>query len=241
MLLNDTLSEQELAGSPMTINGMKLLQFASENDGIELTKSGFFNRKCVVWAAQEFQWPGYEPRQLYRLNKVLDEQDFWPLRVMHDLMLLGQLMRHRKGKAILTPAGKAILGHFGRLQALLFETYFTRYEFRADQRFSSYVEHGDFRHSFGVVANRLGDWVTLIDFAHMCLPVPLIPSPRGSPEFDACLHLKFNLVRPLCWLGLMEEAERPRQAPIKQGRVRKTDLFDKFLSFRGNKSNMVYH
>jgi hypothetical protein len=70
MLLNDALSEAELAGGPMTINGMKLLQPAGEAEGIELTKSGFFNRKCVVWAAEEFQWPEYEPEQLYRSLSV---------------------------------------------------------------------------------------------------------------------------------------------------------------------------
>ena len=241
MLLNDAVSEQELAGSPMTINGMKLLQLASETGGIDLTKSGFFNRKCVVWAAEEFQWPEFEPAQLYRLNKVLNEQDFWPLSVMHDLMVLGRLMRHRKDKATLTPSAKAMLRDFGKLQALLFETYFTSYDFGANQRFPSYIEQYDFRHSFGVVANRLGHWVTLSEFAHMCLPVPLIPSTLGRPEFEACLHVSGNLVRPLCWLGLMEEADAPRQTPIEQRRIRKTVLFDWFLQFSGSKFPIAYH
>ena len=241
MLLNDALSESDLAGSPMTINGMKPLQLAGDSGGIDLTKSGFFNRKCVVWAAEEFQWPGYEPVQLYRLNKVLDEQDFWPLSVMHDLMMLGKLMSHRKDKVVLTSAGKALLENFGKLQALLFETYFTRYDFRANERFPNNIEHDDYRHFFGVTANRLADWVTLVEFAHMCLPVPLIQGHLGRPEFEACLHVSGNLVRPLCWLGLMEEAEAPRRTPIEQRRIRKTALFDRFLQFRGSKSNIVYH
>ena len=239
-MLNDALAEAELARSPMTINGMKLLQFAADGGGIELTKSGFFNRKCVVWAAEEFQWPGCEPAKLYQVNKVLNEQDFPPLSVMHQLMLLGRLIRHSKGRAILTSAGKTILGNFAQLQALLFETYFTRYDFRANERFPSNIEHDDYGHLLGVVANRLGDWVTLVDFAHWCLPIPLIVSPTGRPEFDACLHLKSNFVRPLRWLGLIEEDDAPRMTPSEQRRIRKTELFDKFRHFGDHKQPSVY-
>jgi hypothetical protein len=241
VLLNDTLSEVELAESPMTINGMKLLKVAGDTDGIDLTKSGFFNRKSVVWAAEEFQWPGYEPSEVYRMNKVLNEQDFPPLNVMHDLMMLGQLVRHRKGNAPLTAAGKAMLGHFGKLQVLLFETYFTRYDIGSNNRFPSTIKHDDYRHFFGVVANRLGDWTTLSDFAHWCLPVPLIPSTRGRPEFEACLHMRANLVRPLNWLGLIEEADASHKTPLEQQRIRKTAQFDKFLHFGSHKPPVAYH
>ena len=241
MLLNDNFSATDFAGSLMTMNGMKLLQHVAETGGIELTKSGFFNRKCVVWASEEFQWPEYEPAQLCRLNKVLNERDFPPLNAMHDLMVLGQMLRYRKGFAMLTPVGKAMLGSFGKLQALLFETYFTIYNVGSDERLPKYIEHDDFRHCFGVVANRLGEWVTLNDFAHWCLPIALIPSSTGRHEFEACLHMGANLVRPLCWLGLMEEEDPARQTPLEERRIRKTVLFDKFLYFRGHKSQIVYH
>lgn len=241
LLLNDTLSGTELAGSLMTVNGMKLLKHAGENGGIELTKSGFFNRKCVVWAAEEFQWPEYQPAELYRLNKVLNEQDFPPLSDMHDLMVLGQLLSHRKGYALLTAAGKAVLKNFGTLQSVLFETYFTSYEPSGSARLPRYIEQDDFRHCFGVVANRLGDWVTLREFAHWCLPIALIPSTLGRPEFEACLHMKANLVRPLCWLGLLEEDDPAGRMSLEQCRIRKTALYDKFLQFRGAKSQIIYH
>jgi hypothetical protein len=160
---------------------------------------------------------------------------------MHDLMMLGQLMRHRKGKATLTPAGKAVLGHFGKLQALQFETYFTRYDFDSNERFSSIIKHDDYRHFFDVVDNRLGDWANLSDFAHWCLPVPLIPSTRGRPEFEACLHMRANLVRPLNWLGPIEEADASHLTPIEQRRIRKTALFDKLLHFGSHQSTAVHH
>lgn len=240
-MLNETLGEAELAGSLMCTNGMRLLQFAAENAGIELTKSGFFNRKCVVWAAEEFQWPDYKPSELYRMNKVLNEQDFPPLSAMHDLMLLARLMRHVKGRAVLTTAGRNMLGKHGSLQALLFETYFTKYDFGADERFPNYIKHQDYRHILGVIANRVGEWTTLGEFAQWCFPIPFISKRTERPEFDACLLLKYSLVRPLRWLGVMEEAEAPHQTPIEQTRIRKTALFDQFLHFEDHRFSKVYH
>lgn len=231
LLLNDELGQAQLVGSPMCINGMALLRYANDHAGIKLTKSGFLYRKCVVWAAQEFRWPDYEPEKLYELNRVLDEQDFPPLSAMHDLMLLGRLVRHTKDKAILTSSGKQVLGNFGTLQSLLFETYFTVFDFGTYERFASHIKDSDYRHFFGVVGNRLDEWTPFGDFAQWCLPIPALTNYRVSPLSDACLYLMFRLVRPLKWLGLMEEESVPKSTRIELRRIRKTLLFDQFLHF----------
>ena len=62
ILLNESLGISELSGSPLSVNGMKLLKYAQENGGVTLTKSGGLFRKFVTWAAYEFQWPGHERR-----------------------------------------------------------------------------------------------------------------------------------------------------------------------------------
>lgn len=115
MTINESLGAADLAESPMCANGMKLLFYARDNDGITLTKSGGFFRKFVMWAAHEFRWPEHEPEKLFTVNKVLNEQDFFPLAVMHSLMLATRLIRHYKGKAVLTKAGRAMIGKYGRL------------------------------------------------------------------------------------------------------------------------------
>src|SRR5690606_22221232 len=102
---------------------------------ITLTKSGAFYRKFVTWAAEDFQWPGYEAEELYALNKVLNEQDFMPLVIMHELMIGARLLRHTKGKALTTKAGKAMIGHHGALQAELFDAYFLALDHGAYERF----------------------------------------------------------------------------------------------------------
>jgi hypothetical protein len=44
-------------------------------------------------------------------------------------------------------------------------------------------------------------------------------------------YLATSLVRPLKWLGLLEEKESPRYGPIDAIQLRKTALFEKFFRF----------
>ena len=118
IMLNESLGMTDLSGSPMTINAMKVLAYIRDNDGIMLTKSGAFYRKFVTWAADDFRWPGYEAEELYRLNKVLNELDFMPLAIMHELLIGARLIRRYKGKVLLSQAGKRIIGDYGALQAV---------------------------------------------------------------------------------------------------------------------------
>ena len=81
-------------------------------------------------------WSGYEPVELYRLNKVLNEQDFPPLEIMHDLLVAAKLMRYFKGKAVLTNTGRQMSGNYTALQIALFETWFARFDFAFNERFN---------------------------------------------------------------------------------------------------------
>jgi hypothetical protein len=226
LLLNTSLTEADLAGSPMAVNGMKLLRYAEQHAGIPLTKTyRNFHRKCVEWAAEEFQWPGFEPKELYAVNKVLNEQDFLPLSILHEVFLDARLIRHRDGKAILTRAGSKMLGQYGELQAkiadwLLFSPMGADHP--ANELF------WDLRHMLRLIDNRLSDWVTLEEFAEWAIPLDLFPESRPlSPNFEAYLFIAINLVRPLTWLGLLEQAKGDLPAMnIKDRMLRKTPLFD---------------
>ena len=164
--------------------------------------------------------------KLYVVNKILNEQDFFPLAVMHDLMLVTRLLRHFKGKAVPTKAGRAIIGDHGALQAVLFDTYLTAHHPTVSERFPV---DADLRHCIGVVQNRLGDWVTLVDFASWCLPIDAIRTYRISPQFDACFYLMSSVIRPLLWLGLLERRPEQDSTRIEERLYRKTPLFDRFI------------
>ena len=100
------ITAADLQDAPLCVNAMRVIEYAQENGGIPLTKSGAFNRKFVHWAAVAFNWPGYTAEELYRVNKVLNEDDFLPLMVIHHLFWLAKIGRHYKGKLLLTPKGR---------------------------------------------------------------------------------------------------------------------------------------
>lgn len=231
ILIADTLDEHTLAGSLLCINGMRLLNYTLQIGGIPLTKSGGFVRTCVNWAAAEFKWPGFTWEDLYAVNKVLNEMDFPPLSQLHDLMIVARLMRHRAGKAVLTKRGMQIIGLYGELQALLFESYFTRSSLSNYERFQIENFEADYRHIFWLVQNRVDGWVELGEFAKWCVPVDMIVSPRLSPLQEACFYVLANATRPMSWFGLIEQGKEQYSAPISDRVFRRTPLFTTFLKF----------
>jgi len=231
LFLDETLSAADLAGSRLCLAAMATLQHLAEHDGIGLTKSGAFNRKFVIWAVDQFQWPHFTADELYAINKVLNEDDVLPLSYLHELLLAAKLIRHRKGKANLTKEGKTIIGDHGRLQVTLFETFFTKFDFAARERWPNEMPDADTLHFLGVIGNRLSAWVPYPEFARQCFPIFALPAQRGTPEEDAMFYLATRVVRPLNWLGLLEQKEVSPWALIDTKQLRKTPLFDKFLRF----------
>ncbi len=229
-----TLPVADLQASPMCRNAMKVLQHAHHHGGIPLTKAiGNFHRKFVEWAAEDFEWPGYKPEDLYAVNKVLNEPDFQPLSVMHEVLIRTRLMRHYKGKAVLTKAGKAMLGHYGELQAICMD-YMMASPFGADEQTNTLF--WDIEHFLGVIGNRLGRWVKVEELAQWLVPVDLFKAPHWStPGSEAALFAALHVVRPMAWLGLLDDgAEANSRAGLFRERlVKKTPLFDQFVKIVG--------
>jgi hypothetical protein len=231
VFLNDALDEEALAGSRLCGAAMTVLRCATGPGGIGLTKSGAFNRKFVTWAVDEFQWPHYTATDLAVVNTILNEDDVPPLSYLHELLLAAKLIRHTKHHVLLTKTGREHLGQPGRLQVLLFETFFTRFDFAGHERWPIEMPNADTFHFLGVIHTQLADWVAYPQFAASCLPIFVLPAQRGTPEEDAMFYLATRLVRPLTWLGLLEEEEARRYQPIQTRRLRKTALFDRFFRF----------
>jgi hypothetical protein len=108
-------ADPALAFSPLVRGIEKTFAWIGEHGGIPLTPSKAFKRVFVHWAAAAFDWPGHTEADLFAVNKVLNEPDFAPLMVLHDLMIAMKLGRHYKGEFRLTKAGQALVGHPGRI------------------------------------------------------------------------------------------------------------------------------
>jgi hypothetical protein len=228
--ISPSLSKEDLAASPMAINGMNLIRYIDDHGGIPLTQAlGSFHRKCVEWAAHEFQWPGYEPEVLYSSNKVLNEADFPPLSILHWALQDLRIIRHYKGTAVLTKKGRAMLGQHGELQALVAEWMLMAP--LQDELPSEAAIFWDLRRMLSVISDRLVDWMPLWEFTGLAVPVDLFPT-TGPLEatHEASLFIAYNLVRPLTWLGALEQEKHDVSGlTTTERQIRKTSLFEKFL------------
>ena len=231
LYFEDALSKVDLAGSTICVCAMKVLQYAQANGGIILTKSGNLYRKFVEWAAEDFRWPGFEPEELYAVNKVLNEPDFPPLFKLHEILLKARLIRHYKGRAVVTRAGASVIGHDAQLQIIL-ATHLLKSPMGDNPHANAMF--WNLGHILEVVASRLGDWVRIGDFADWAIPVDLFPTTRGTGQrFEACLFVAFDLVRPMVWLGLIDDGSTTQRqsVPVEDRLIRKTQLFDSFVRF----------
>lgn len=190
-----------LCHSPMIRGFVKTLAYILENGPIGLTKSGGFKRYFVEWAAGVFDWPGHRPDDLYAVNKVLNELEFYPLAELHDVMLAMKIGRHFKGEFRLTKDGKALVGHPGKLFGQLARFYLLR------------VDHG--RYSRGRAEAPMRHWDIYLNVLNVevdgCatgarLREALFGPPETGSGYDDILgSFAMQVLRPLCWLGLLEK------------------------------------
>ena len=187
--------------SPILRGAIRTLNYLVENGPIGLTPTKALKRYFVEWAAEVFEWPGFEPADLYAVNKVLNEQDFPPLVMLHDLLLNTRLARHHKGHLTVTRLGRALLREPTRLWSLLlnellFHTDHGRY-MREPYRFD-------------------GDWEMILDIinleAHLgasedqiCAALININEEEIRRDYVLSSIIYMYVLRPLTWSGLLSE------------------------------------
>ena len=102
--------EPALVHSPLLKAALLTLGYIEEHGPIGLTPLKALKRHFVEWAAREFAWPHYTAAELFEMNKVLNEQDFMPLLVLHDVLIATKLARHYKGTLQITKLGRELRG-----------------------------------------------------------------------------------------------------------------------------------
>lgn len=216
--LSDT--HPALAYSPMVRGLAYTFTYIAENGPIGLTPSGAFKRVFVQWAAEAFDWPGHRPADLYAVNKVLNEWDFFPLAELHDVMLALKIGRHFKGAFRLSPFGKTFVGHPGRLFGLVAPFYLFR------------VDHG--RNSRLKEERLFGNWDIFLNVINVeaeggisaeRLREVLYGAPGSGHPYDPITgQLYVEVLRPLCWLGLLQVIGEERMA-LRDNVYAKTPLW----------------
>jgi hypothetical protein len=163
-----------------------------------LTATKAFKRMFVYWAVENFDWPGAGKEEMFRYQKVVNEQDFAPLEVVHFLLLSLRLGRHVKGTFRLTKRGAELLHSSGRLFAELI----TYYVLRVDH--ASYARFDD--RPFG----KWDVWMNVmnVEADHGTTEAALFETFYGEPEehtagWREMAAFTSFVLRPLDWAGLI--------------------------------------
>ncbi len=216
-------ADPALAFSPLVRGIEKTFAWIGEHGGIPLTPSKAFKRVFVHWAAAEFDWPGHTEADLFAVNKVLNEPDFAPLMVLHDLMIAMKLGRHYKGEFRLTKAGQALVGHPGRIFGTVVPFLPVPDQPRQHVALRRRADPGQ----LGRVPERAERRDRGRRHRRPPPPRALRRARDGPvPRYDEVMgQLYIQVLRPLCWAGLLQQERGTASYRFEEAVFMKTPLW----------------
>lgn len=189
-----------LLNSPILKAAELTMEFIEEFGPIELTDRKSFKRYFVKWAAQNFDWQHYSYDELMVANKVLNEDDFPPLELLHFIMLGTKIGRHYKGAFHITALGKQLKKEPARLWEVLADFLI----FKVDHSYATRTHEGV-----------MGNWDIFLNVinveARQGMTIKEIcKALYGEPDDNSNINTQFysfyfNVLRPLGWAGLLTE------------------------------------
>jgi len=199
-------NDPDLQHSKLLSAASLIFEYAEEHGSIGLTKTKAFNRKFVAWAADNLDWPEYSAKELYRVNKVLNEPDIYPIWVLHDLFIISKLGRHYKGEFVLTKKGKALSTDSGQLFLIIAECFLYEYNLANLDRFDEGIPH-----SWDVFLNVINveahDGATRQHLLKTFFGYEEKPEGIDREYFVYSMFLSTRVLLPLVWLGFLEERQ----------------------------------
>ena len=233
--LNTALTLDDLSASLVLTHAWLVMEHLEAEGGVKLTATGAFNRKFVARMVEDFRWPGYEPKEVWRFNKVVNEADFPPLYYVHAILDVSGLARKYKGTLRATKKGRSLrpAEAAGKLNAVLFEATYRRYNLRYLQRWG-FEDEDDFQLQIGVILYLIGAFPAVPrSAAELCRATTLQIEPSSKhPFYKPESAYRWQVLTYLEWFGLIETTTRAANDEWSDPQLfAKTSLFDRFLSF----------
>ncbi len=212
-----------LVHSPIIRAIANVAEYIERHGEIGLTATGALNRKFVSWAATKFNWPYYTANELYRVNKVLNEDDFPPLGLIHELLIELKIVRCFKKGLRLTKGGSDLVRRPGKLIGVITPFFLFHIDHTWIERRPMPLP-GNWETYLSIINVEAEAYISGSDLAQI-----LIADSEAEDDLD-CIGVSFyhQILRPLCWAGLMVEH---RTAPHSFGDAlfKKTQLWGAVL------------
>ncbi|KPJ95862.1 MAG: hypothetical protein AMS18_02140 [Gemmatimonas sp. SG8_17] len=237
--LSSNLTLAEAQGADFLVNARQFLDTTKAENGVRATTAGNLNRKFVTAMLEQMRWPEGFVAHVHRWNRVINEDDVFPLHILRVVLTVARCVRLTKGRFRATSVGKDLAkeSNAAALYVLLFRTFFR--EFNLAYLDGSHENPG-LQHTIAYSCYRLStvaaDWCDPAALTDRVLLDPV----RELPEHpylqnEATWQLRSRIVRPLIWFGLLERRDLPATEPWREEfEIRKSPLFDRLLRFQFN-------
>ena len=198
-----------LEHSPLLRAAMLTFGYIDENGPIDLTGSGALKRYFVDWAAEAFAWPHYGAADLFAVSKVLNEVDFPPLMILHEVLITAKLARHYKGALRLTRLASALRTQRGELWRLLAQHLLYALN---DARYTGFSDR------------LMGNWDIFLNVLNVeaqtgvsekRFHTVLFGANRGK-DYRLTSMIYVQILQPLCWAGLLDEHRHGAPYPVER-------------------------
>lgn len=237
VVLNEDLTWEALSGSRYCMDAFRFLELAAASGGFKLTPRKQLNRASVKSLIDEGIYPGPDWEFMSSRMKVVNEIDVFPLHMVHQLLLDCRLVRHFKGKLVITKLGLQMLKerNAGAVQCAMFHALFQGMDLAYLDRLPDYsglqATFGFILYAFGQVAHEPIASEALMEIALM---------PGVTEQFEALPYPRHRAIafvtrvlNPLRDFGLVEitRSGEGYQRNLEMDQVQVTPLFDAMLQF----------
>lgn len=236
--LNREIPFAELQEARFLMNTRVLLNALQQPDGTKATPAGNLNRKFIGEMLDAMEWPVDYLKDLWQYNKVVNEEDVWPLHINRVVAQQAGLIRKTRGAFLLTKKGRDLCGESraGELFALLFHSFFRKFNMAYLDRAPEcpFIQEtiGYSLHAFHQHASQWQAIEALVPRLYLQAVSRQIPVSSYGLEFDVFLA-RTRIIEPLENFGLIQ-CQYSKEKPVfhpEITRVRKSPLYDQFLRF----------
>jgi hypothetical protein len=235
---NRELPLSEVKEATFLRNARVFLGALQQSGKTKATSAGNLNRKFILQMLEAMAWPPHFLEDLWRYNKVVNEEDVFPLHLNRLVAQLAGLIRKTKGAFHLTKKGRDLCqeDRADELFAALFQTFFRKFNLGYLDRVPECQSiQQTIGYSLCVLDRRAGTWQAIEDLApRLYLPTVTheLPVDRHGLDYETLLA-RTRILGPLESFGLIQ-CRYSRKEPMirpKISHARKTALFNRFLRF----------
>ena len=233
--INQQLKAEQLENVAFLTNARTFLN-ALAQEPAKATEAGNLNRIFIAKLLGEITWPPGYLEELHRGNKVINEEDAWPIHITRIILTQAGLIRKHKGSFRITKKGNDLRleDEAGALYFSLFMAYFRKFNLAYLDRCPPCPGvQQTLGYSLYVIRRYAKKWIDPSKLAgRIYLPTVQDEFPEGTFGDLHRIAMETRIIEPLEAFGLLRCQWVQRQYIKKLQRIRTTPLYQEFMRIK---------